>query len=61
MRKMCFQLTHYELESAIIDLMTAWSNGSPPRGSRSLAVHRRAAARRHSHLGAATRRPRRLA
>src|SRR3984885_6481994 len=25
-----FQLTHYELESAIIDLMTAWSNGSPP-------------------------------
>ncbi len=27
-----FQLTHYELESAIIDLMTAWSNGSAPRG-----------------------------
>ena len=27
-----FQLTHYELEAAIIDLMTAWSNGSPPRG-----------------------------
>jgi len=27
-----FQLTHYEVESAIIDLMTAWSNGSPPRG-----------------------------
>jgi pyruvate,water dikinase len=27
-----FQLTHYELESAIIDLMTSWSNGSPPRG-----------------------------
>jgi pyruvate,water dikinase len=27
-----FHLTHYELESAIIDLMTAWSNGSPPRG-----------------------------
>ena len=27
-----FQLTHYELESAIIDLMTAWSNGSPARG-----------------------------
>ena len=27
-----FQLTHYELESAIIDVMTAWSNGSPPRG-----------------------------
>ncbi|PYT72871.1 MAG: PEP-utilizing protein mobile subunit [Acidobacteria bacterium] len=27
-----FQLTHYEIEAAIIDLMTAWSNGSPPRG-----------------------------
>ena len=27
-----FQLTHYELESAIIDLMTAWSNGSAARG-----------------------------
>jgi pyruvate,water dikinase len=27
-----FQLTHYELEAAIIDLMTAWSNGSSPRG-----------------------------
>jgi pyruvate,water dikinase len=27
-----FHLTHYELESAVIDLMTAWSNGSPPRG-----------------------------
>jgi len=27
-----FQLTHYEVESAIIDLMTSWSNGSPPRG-----------------------------
>ncbi|HXY50368.1 MAG TPA: PEP-utilizing enzyme [Terriglobales bacterium] len=27
-----FHLTHYELEAAIIDLMTAWSNGSPPRG-----------------------------
>jgi len=27
-----FQLTHYELQSAIIDLMSAWSNGSPPRG-----------------------------
>src|SRR5688572_12430584 len=27
-----FQLTHFELEEAIIDLMTAWSNGSPPRG-----------------------------
>jgi pyruvate,water dikinase len=27
-----FNLTHYELEAAIIDLMTSWSNGSPPRG-----------------------------
>ena len=27
-----FNLTHFELESAIIDLMTSWSNGSPPRG-----------------------------
>ncbi len=27
-----FQLSHYELEAAIIDLMTAWSNGSLPRG-----------------------------
>ena len=27
-----FQLNHYELESAIIDLMSSWSNGSPPRG-----------------------------
>jgi pyruvate, water dikinase len=27
-----FQLTHYELEMAIIDLMTSWSNGSAPRG-----------------------------
>ena len=27
-----FHLTHYELEAAIIDLMNAWSTGSPPRG-----------------------------
>jgi pyruvate, water dikinase len=27
-----FHLTHYEVEEAILDLMTAWSNGSPPRG-----------------------------
>jgi pyruvate,water dikinase len=27
-----FQLTHYELESAIVDLMNAWSTGSEPRG-----------------------------
>jgi pyruvate, water dikinase len=27
-----FHLTHFELEAAIIDLMTSWSNGSPPRG-----------------------------
>lgn len=29
-----FYLSHYELEAAIIDLMTSWSNGSPPRGPR---------------------------
>ena len=27
-----FQLTHYEVEAAIVDLMTSWSSGSPPRG-----------------------------
>ncbi|HEY1724813.1 MAG TPA: PEP-utilizing enzyme [Steroidobacteraceae bacterium] len=27
-----FQLTHFELEAAIIDLSTAWSSGSKPRG-----------------------------
>jgi pyruvate, water dikinase len=27
-----FQLNHYELELAIIDLMSSWSNGSPARG-----------------------------
>jgi len=27
-----FHLSHYELEAAIIDLMTSWSNGSAPRG-----------------------------
>ena len=27
-----FQLTHFELESAIVDLMTSWSTGSAPRG-----------------------------
>jgi pyruvate,water dikinase len=27
-----FHLTHFEVEAAIIDLMTSWSNGSPPRG-----------------------------
>jgi pyruvate, water dikinase len=27
-----FQLSHYELEAAIVDLMTSWSNGSLPRG-----------------------------
>jgi len=28
-----FHLSHYELETAIVDLMTSWSNGSPPRGT----------------------------
>jgi pyruvate,water dikinase len=27
-----FHLSHYEVEAAIVDLMTSWSNGSPPRG-----------------------------
>jgi pyruvate,water dikinase len=27
-----FHLTHYELKSAIIDLMSSWSGGSAPRG-----------------------------
>ena len=27
-----FHLSHYELEAAIVDLMTSWSNGSAPRG-----------------------------
>jgi pyruvate,water dikinase len=27
-----FHLSHYEVEAAIIDLMTSWSNGSVPRG-----------------------------
>lgn len=29
-----FHLTHYELEQALIDLMTSWSVGTPPRGSK---------------------------
>ncbi|HEX4001524.1 MAG TPA: PEP-utilizing enzyme [Candidatus Acidoferrales bacterium] len=28
-----FQLSHYELETALVDLMTSWSNGSLPRGT----------------------------
>jgi pyruvate,water dikinase len=41
-----FQLTRYELEMAIIDLMTSWSNGSAPRGTSrwsSIVAERRAA------------------
>jgi pyruvate,water dikinase len=41
-----FHLTHYELELAIIDLMTSWSNGSAPRGPAhwpQLVTERRAA------------------
>ncbi len=41
-----FHLTHYELESAIIDLMNAWSTGSAPRGPEhwpALVAERRAA------------------
>ncbi len=43
-----FQLTHYELEAAIIDLMSSWSNGSPPRGPErwpAIVAERRAAIR----------------
>jgi pyruvate,water dikinase len=41
-----FHLTHYELEQVIIDLMTSWSNGSPPRGTqrtRAMVAERQAA------------------
>jgi pyruvate,water dikinase len=41
-----FHLTHYEVESAIIDLMNAWSTGSAPRGPQHwppLIAERRAA------------------
>ena len=41
-----FHLTHYELESAIIDLMQSWSAGSPPRGPQhwpAIVAERRAA------------------
>ncbi len=41
-----FHLTHYELKNAIIDMMTAWSNGSAPRGPRhwpKLVAERKAA------------------
>jgi len=41
-----FHLTHYELETAIIDLMSAWSAGSAPRGPAywpEVVVERRAA------------------
>jgi pyruvate,water dikinase len=43
-----FHLSHYELEAAIIDLMTSWSNGSPPRGPErwpAIVAERRAALR----------------
>jgi pyruvate,water dikinase len=41
-----FHLTHYELESAIIDLMQSWSAGSAPRGAAhwpAIVAERRAA------------------
>ena len=41
-----FHLSHYEVEAAIIDLMTIWSNGSPPRGPKrfpALIAERKAA------------------
>ena len=50
-----FQLTHYELESAIIDLMTSWSNGSAPAGPGALARRSCASAARRSPSGPSTR------
>jgi pyruvate,water dikinase len=44
-----FQLTHFELESAIVDLMTSWSTGSAPRGPQhwpAKVAERRAALRK---------------
>jgi pyruvate,water dikinase len=41
-----FQLTHYEVEAAIIDLMNAWSTGGSPRGPErwpAIVAERRAA------------------
>ena len=41
-----FQLSRYEVEQAIVDLMTSWGNGSPPRGLhrwRPLIAERKAA------------------
>jgi len=41
-----FHLTHYELESAIVDLMLAWSSGSQPLGPKrwpSIVAERKAA------------------
>jgi pyruvate,water dikinase len=49
-----FHLTHYELESAIIDLMNAWSTGSAPRGPAywpALVAQRREAIREWSKHG----------
>jgi len=43
-----FQLTHFEVEAAIIDLMNSWSTGSAPRGPEhwpALVAERRAALR----------------
>jgi len=36
-----FHLTHYELKNAIIDMMSAWSNGSAPRGPQHAGVQSR--------------------
>ena len=42
-----FHLTHYELKSAIVDLMQSWSTGSPPRGP----AHWPAIAERRAAIG----------
>ncbi len=53
-----FQLTHYELEAAIIDLMNAWSSGSAAARPCPLAAARRRAQGGHSPSGRGTK-PRR--
>ena len=54
-----FQLTHFELESAIIDLMTSWSHGLAAARARALAGERRASAAPPSRSGRNTKpRPR---
>ena len=48
-----FQLTHYELEAALVDLMMSWSNGSAPRGIVALACDCARAQGGHRRMGQA--------